>query len=521
MKTKITRIVLMMLTMLVLAFVIAPSPVMAASITTTSTGGNWGDTTTWQGGSIPTASDDVTIAAGATVVVNTTAAARSITLIGGGNTTTVSISGVNSLTIGAGGLIINAAGDNKQANLFSVGAGNLVMQGNLVINGGNGKRYGSFSIGAGTVTVSGDVSCTQDCNQAQISFAGTGTLNVGGNWNFDGELNPGTGTVVFDKAGAQAISPSTHNNSSQAYNNLILSGSGVKTLGGNVTINGMLSMQGTATIANGGFTLAYGTSAALEYKGSAVQTTGTEFPTTWLGTGGVVVNNSNGVGLNASRIINTSLALVSGDLTTNAHTLTMGLNATTAGEYDVVGVTCRNAFGGSGDNTYGSAYTIISGFSANPTAMCVQMLKQTPAYTGLYQLVARNYVLTMTGGSVTNAAVQLHYRDSADTTGVGCGTNCPTTVTNLKTWRWDTTSSQWVSQGGSNTVNGNASYISITGVSTFSVFGIAQNNSTTAVKLSKFEARSTDLDTTFILALIGMMGIAVLGGIRLMSIRRH
>lgn len=521
MKTKITRIVLMMLTMLVLALVIAPSPVMAASITSTGTGGNWGDTTTWQGGTIPTASDDVTIAAGATVVVNTTATARSISLAGGGNTTTVSISGTNSVMIGAGGLVINPAGDNKQANLFSVGAGNLVIQGNLAINGGNGKRYGAFSIGTGTVTVSGDVSCAQDCNQAQISFAGTGTLTMGGNWNFDGELNPGTGTIVFDKMGAQTISPQTHNNSSQAYNNLVLSGSGVKTLSGNVTINGTLSLQGTATMANGGFTLAYGTSAALEYKGSAAQTTGTEFPVTWVGTGGVVVNNSNGVGLNASRTINTSLALVAGDLTTNAYTLTMGLNATTTGMYDVVGVTCRNAFGGSSDNTYGSAFTIISGFAANPTAMCVQMLKQTPAYTGLYQIVARNYVLTMTGGSATNATVQLHYRDSADTAGAGCGANCPTTVTSLKTWRWDTASSRWILQAGSNTVNGNASYISMTGVSSFSIFGIAQNNSTTAVKLSKFEARSTDFEASFVFALIGMIGMVVLGGIRLISVRRR
>src|SRR5690348_10545893 len=53
----------------------------------------------------------------------------------------------------------------------------------------------------------------------------------------------------------------------------------------------------------------YGAAASLEYKGSAAQTTGTEFPTTFSGTGGVFINNANGATLDAVRTIGSSSSL--------------------------------------------------------------------------------------------------------------------------------------------------------------------------------------------------------------------
>ena len=75
-------------------------------------------------------------------------------------------------------------------------------------------------------------------------------------------------------------------------------------------MNGKLSRQGTATFANGGFTLTYGGSASLEYKGSGIQTTGAEFLEPMAA--GVIIDNAFGVTLSASRTVNGTLTLTSG-----------------------------------------------------------------------------------------------------------------------------------------------------------------------------------------------------------------
>ena len=93
-----------------------------------------------------------------------------------------------------------------------------------------------------------------------------------------GTFTASTGTVNFYAAGAQSIAPFAY-----TFNNVTLSGSGAKTTT-NATINGILSMEGTATTT--GTVATYGGSATLQYKGSAAQTTGTEFPATWSGSGG-------------------------------------------------------------------------------------------------------------------------------------------------------------------------------------------------------------------------------------------
>jgi hypothetical protein len=307
--------------------------------------------------------------------------------------------------------------------------------------------------------------------------------------------------VNYNAAGAQTVAGVT-------YNNLTLSGSGAKTTTG-ATVNGILSMEGTATTT--GTIPTYGGAATLQYQGSAAQTTGTEFPATWTGTGGVIINNASGVTLNASKTINTALALTLGDLSTGANTLTMGQNATTSGNYDVVGSAstvssvCRGAFGGTGDNTYGSAYTKVSGFATTPTSMCVRLIKQLPSNSGLEEVVVRDYTLTMNGGSVTSGNVQLHYRDTSDTTGAGCSTpGCPTNLSQLMLWRWNGT--RWALQGGSNGGSGDSSYVSATGVTAFSPWGIAQS-SPTAVTLSTLNAHADNASSGAILVL----GLAVSG----------
>ena len=114
------------------------------------------------------------------------------------------------------------------------------------------------------------------------TIAFTGTANVtatGGDFQIARLANPqpelsGTysltgGTITLNGAGAQtfrAVSP---------YYSITCAGTGAKTLGGNTTVNGILTMGGTgpATFALGAFTLTYGASATLQYQASGVAQT--------------------------------------------------------------------------------------------------------------------------------------------------------------------------------------------------------------------------------------------------------
>src|SRR5207302_3070559 len=93
------------------------------------------------------------------------------------------------------------------------------------------------------------------------------------------------------------------------YTNLKLSGTGAKTLQLNMTVNGTLTMAGTASLSLNGSTLTYGASSTLEYAGSALQTTtNSEFPAA-SGPNTVKINNANGVALNGDKTVNGSLGL--------------------------------------------------------------------------------------------------------------------------------------------------------------------------------------------------------------------
>jgi len=328
--------------------------------------GNWNSTATWSaasggapGASFPVLADVVYIENGNTITVTANAACASITFLDQATNPTLTVNATFTLTVsgtvaidefelavngactisGGGSLvctnvILGQTPFNPSAKLtanqsltstiafFNI-SGNL----NLLSPFKNPDRIRNsvFNLNAGTVTVGGSVTSTNE-NAGNVSTltmatgAQTGTLVLSGATPFS---LSGTGTntitingtsalVNYNRAGAQTVRPTT-------YTNLTLSGSGAKTTTG-ATVNGVLSMEGTATA---GSTPTYGAAATLQYKGSASQTTGVEFPVTFSGTGGVIINNINGVLLSGSHTINSILTLTSGAFSLVANTLTL------------------------------------------------------------------------------------------------------------------------------------------------------------------------------------------------------
>ncbi|MEI7727770.1 MAG: hypothetical protein WCK09_21875, partial [Bacteroidota bacterium] len=171
---------------------------------------------------------------------------------------------------------------------------------------------------------------------ASLIISGSNTLNVNGNWtNNGGTFTPNASTVNFIGT-AQTIGGT----SSTTFNNFTCSTSGTKTITtAKCIVNGIFSMEGTATVST---VPTYGSSATLQYKGSAAQTTGPEFPATWTGSGGVIINNALGVTLSSSVSIASTLYLTSGILSTGANTFTVTNTSTGA----IVGGSATNFVNG-------------------------------------------------------------------------------------------------------------------------------------------------------------------------------
>ena len=290
MKTKQTltqpqRTSLQLPLLLLLAMFLVAATASAATITV-GTSTTWSALTGGSGaGGAPNSSDTVIVDGGATLTVNVATAACGTLQLGsstGGG--------------GAGTIAFNANSQLAVSTTLTVGESPV--------------RTGSI-----TMTSGGLLQCG-------------GTVTV----NDLGTFTAGTGTIEYNGA-AQTVATGLG-----AYNNLTLSGSGAKTTTG-ATVNGILSMEGTATTT--GAVATYGAAATLQYKGSAAQTTGTEFPATWTGTGGVRINNASGVTLNAVKTISATSSLTIGDSVANSIFNDGGFQLTSTGTLNLTSGTLR------------------------------------------------------------------------------------------------------------------------------------------------------------------------------------
>ena len=135
---------------------------------------------------------------------------------------------------------------------------------------------------------------------ATLAISGSNTLTVSGNWTNNGTFTASSGTVIFNGA-AQTVGTGP-------YNNLTLSGSGVKTITG-VTVNGILSMEGTASASAAP---TYGTNATLQYNKPGAFTAGPEWIANFSPTGGIVITNTGTITLNSAEVLNAPLTINSG-----------------------------------------------------------------------------------------------------------------------------------------------------------------------------------------------------------------
>lgn len=237
-------------------------------------------------------------------------------------------------TLTTGNYALTFGGNFVNNGTFNAGSSNITISGTAAtqsIGGFTTTGTVSMTKTAGTATLTGDMSA----GALTMNGAG-GTLNLGtglthtvsGTWTrTNGTLNGGSstlklggtvtgtggaftassGTVNYNAAGAQTMALLT-------YNNLTLSGSGAKTFPtGTITVNGILSMEDTATATVTG-TLTYGANSTLRYNTATSRATGGEWKTTgFTGSGGIWISNTGVITLNAARTTgNTKLTIDAG-----------------------------------------------------------------------------------------------------------------------------------------------------------------------------------------------------------------
>ncbi|HNW90697.1 MAG TPA: cadherin-like domain-containing protein, partial [Bacteroidales bacterium] len=226
---------------------------------------------------------------------------------------------------------------------------------NVKINGVTLTNNGTFTISA-ALTEGGTSGLTQGTN-ATLNYYGA-TLTV------DALTATATGnTVNYYRAGAQTVKATT-------YYNLTLSGSGAKTTTG-VTVNGTLSMEGTATASAAP---TYGTNATLRYNTATSRTAGVEWITPFAATGGVIIANTGTITMNAAKVFNCGIPLTinsGATLATNNFALTFGGNFTRNGTFNAgssnITINCTNNQTISGFTTTGTVTMSKTGGTATFT----------------------------------------------------------------------------------------------------------------------------------------------------------
>lgn len=310
----------------------------------------------------------------------------------------VDIQSAGSLSV-SGATTLNANSDNDYKYVKVSG---LFTSGSFSTTGGGDLRDAFLEIATGTVTITGNITMnTGSALRNYILFSGNGVLNIGGGFVTNGYITstaggsataPTMGTVNYTNA-AQTVWPTT-------YNNLTLSGSGAKTTS-SVTVNGILSMEGTATASA---LPTYVASSTIQYKGASLQTTGVEFPTTFNGAGGVVIDNNSGVIMSGNHTVSNALTLTNGAFSIGANTLTLNGSVPNCGTI-VGGASSNLTIGGAVANTNLPSVTLnnLTLNRANGVTLC--------------GAVTVNNILTLTSGNISLSNYDLTLGTSATIVG--------------------------------------------------------------------------------------------------------
>jgi hypothetical protein len=338
---------------------------------------------------------------------------------------------------GAGSINWGTGTATFSATQAFTGATNMTFGGAFTVSNGTLSNNST-----GTTTVAGQITLTGNLTQGSGSilsytstsaFAGAGTLDASSNAN----------TVNYSGA-AQTVKATT-------YRTLILSGSAGKTFpAGTTTVNTLLSIENGTNANTFTGSLAYGSSATLQYNaGGSARTVSSEWPSPFTASGGVIIGGTGAISLNASKQLgsNTNVPLT----ISSGATLTPGTNTLTLhGDFINNGGTITSAV-----TPWVFAGTVsaqsIAGFT---TTGLVSMTKTSGTATLGGNVSGAGLTINGAGGGVLNLGTGRTHTFSGDVTltaGTLNGGSSTLTLSNTSATVWNGTGS--VFSPGTGTVN--------------------------------------------------------------------
>ncbi|MEI6049805.1 MAG: hypothetical protein WCS03_12950, partial [Bacteroidota bacterium] len=479
---------------------------------TASVTGNWSSTATWGGLSVPSSTDGVLINSGIVVTVDVNATCYSLTFAtntstvstaglvvntdftltvikavsfpkydtGIKNNCTWSISGSGSLSCGTMNIGSNQSPEGSATTTITVNSSlaNITVAGELseysyFTGSGSKSNNATFNISGGTFNAGGTITTNNMSSSTSTISLTNATLNLSAATPWSLSVN-GTSTMTLNGAGATVnYKGAAQTGLVNTYNNLTLSGSLAKTFSTTPTVNGILSLEGTATIAVTTGVVAYGPSATLQYKTTNIRTiTSKEWITPFAATGGVIISNTGTITLNEAKVVNAPLIINSGaTLNTSAvnnYQLTFG------GNFSNSGIFTANA---SPVTFSGASSQTISGFTT----------------TGLVSMAKTGNTATLTG-NVNGAGLTIN--------GSGGTLNLGTNLTN--TFTGNITLTAGTLNGGSSTLNDNSTSTTawggtgslfVAGTGTVNFGGVAQMLSASVTSFNNLTFSNSGIKT--------------------------
>lgn len=281
----------------------------------------------------------------------------------------------NSTTFGEG-VTLQLLGDAR-----SGGSHSLTINGEIIFTSGSQYTAGSFVLGpSGKLTTANQYGLIG--SYGSLSTSGSKTVYTTSNYEFNG-----SGQSTYGM-------PTT-------CNDITFSGSGTKALYSSLTINGIMSLQGTASFNNNGQVLNYGSASTIEYKGTSSRTTGTEFPQNFSGSGGVIIDQGSGntITLNQSKTaMNGNIHLKSGTF----QLATYSINRTVEGGALILNGNTTLKIGGTNTlpgnyNTHSIAETSTIEYSG--TTQTISTLNSSQQYGNLH--ISGSGAKTFPGSAIT------------------------------------------------------------------------------------------------------------------------
>ncbi len=469
----------------------------ATTRTSTAAGGTWSSTSTWVGGVVPASTDAVVIATTGTgvVTISSTTTCNSLVINSGSKlqvnrnftvTTTSSITGTIAFGSTSGtSRTITFTGDvtlNSGATWTELASGNgandkFTFAGNFTNNATTytGVGTGVHTFSGATKTLSGSTATTIK----SMAVTGTYTNNISTTLTVStaltgaGTLTQGTnaylyitGTATITTLSASAAGNTVNYNGAAqtakvaTYLNLTLSTSGVKTFSTTPTVNGVLSMEGTATITVTTGVVTYGASATLQYNTTTARTASTEeWITPFAATGGIIIKSTGAITMPGASVLNTSVPLT----INSGATLTPGANLLTLGGNFTISGTGVFTSGSGGVTITGNATQSIAGFTTTGT---VSMTKTGGTATMGGAINGAAFTINGSGGTLDLASYTHTFTGNVTlTAGTLLGTASIINVNSSATSAWNGTGS--VFSAGTSTVIFGGTAQSIAATTTF------------------------------------------------------